>query len=98
MLFLLILGILIGAVSVVFALQNISIITVAFLFWHFDGSLSVILLLAIVAGMLMSVLVSVPEIIKDQMKLRTSYKREKALEDEIEHYKKLVAELPSPLL
>ncbi len=82
MLILLILGVLIGAVSVVFALQNISNITVAFLFWHIEGSLSVILLLAIVAGMLVSALVSVPEVFRDQMKLRVMSKRIKDLEAE----------------
>ncbi|MES2059707.1 MAG: LapA family protein [Patescibacteria group bacterium] len=80
MLILLILGVLLGAVSVVFALQNISTITVAFLFWHIEGSLSVVLLLAIVAGMLVSALVSVPEVFRDQMKIRALYKRVKELE------------------
>ncbi len=80
MLILLILGVLIGGVSVIFALQNIATINVAFLFWHVEGSLSVILLLAIVAGMLVSALVSVPEVFRDQMKLRAMHKRVKELE------------------
>lgn len=93
MLILLILGVLIGAVAVVFALQNIASITVAFLFWHITGSLSVVLLLAIVAGMLMSVLVSIPEVFRDQMKIRALYKRIEELEDEAVHYKKLTSDL-----
>jgi uncharacterized integral membrane protein len=95
MLILLILGVLIGAVSVVFALQNIASITVLFLFWHITGSLSVILLLAIVAGMLMSVLVSIPEVFRDQMKIRALYKRVKELEDENIHLKQIASNLPT---
>jgi uncharacterized integral membrane protein len=93
MLILLVLGVLIGAVSVVFALQNIAAITVVFLFWHISGSLSVVLLFAIVAGMLVSVLVSIPEVFRDQMKIRAMYKRVKELEAEIEHYKQITAQL-----
>ena len=49
-----IIGIILGAVVVVFILQNIAPVSVVFLGWNLDGSLSVIVLLAIVAGMLIS--------------------------------------------
>lgn len=98
MLLFLILGLLIGAVSVVFALQNIAVITVTFLVWQVTGSLAVILLLAIVAGMLMSILVSVPEVIKDQMKIRALNRHQKDLEAEIEHYKKLIADMNAAMM
>lgn len=97
MLILIILGVLIGAVSVMFALQNIATITVVFLFWHITGSLSVIILIAIVAGMLVSVLVSIPEVFRNQMKIRTLHKRTKELENDIQHYQKLTADLNAAL-
>ncbi|MFA6050043.1 MAG: LapA family protein [Candidatus Paceibacterota bacterium] len=93
MLLFLILGLLIGALSVVFALQNVAVITVTFLIWQVTGSLAVVLLIAIVAGMIMSVLVSVPEVIKDQMKIRELNRRLAEKDTELEHYKKLANEL-----
>jgi len=92
MLLFLILGLLIGALSVVFALQNVVVITVTFLAWQVTGSLAVILLVAMVAGMTMSILVSVPEVIRDQMRIRTLKKLISDQEAEIDHYKKLALE------
>ena len=93
MLLLLILGLLIGALSVVFALQNIAVITVTFLAWQVTGSLAVILLVAMVAGMIMSILVSIPEVIKDQRKVKVLEARLAEKEKEIEHYKQLASGL-----
>ncbi len=93
MLLFLILGLLIGALAVIFALQNVAVITVTFLVWQVTGSLAVVLLIAMVAGMVMSILVSVPEVIKDQMKIRELNKRLAEKDTEIEHYKKLASGL-----
>jgi uncharacterized integral membrane protein len=93
MLLLLILGLLIGALSVVFALQNIAVITVTFLAWQVTGSLAVILLVAMVAGMIMSIFVSIPEVMKDQRKIKVLEGRLAEKEKEIEHYKQLASGL-----
>ena len=63
----LILGVLLGAVTVVFALQNITTITVTFLAWELTGSLSLILLLAVATGALICLLMSIPEVIKSHI-------------------------------
>ena len=47
---LVILGILFAAGAVVFALQNNAPATVVFLLWRFDGSLAIVLLLAVTLG------------------------------------------------
>ena len=67
MLFFLILGLLLGATSVVFALQNVTVVTVTFFTWQAQGSLSIILLLALMSGVLVCILISIPEIIKGQV-------------------------------
>jgi uncharacterized integral membrane protein len=81
MILFLILGLIIGAVSVVFVLQNITPITVTFFVWQISGSLSVILLVALLAGMLVSVLVLLPSFIKAEWKLGRLEKKNKKLAD-----------------
>jgi lipopolysaccharide assembly protein A len=83
MLFFLIIGLLLGAVAVIFALQNITTISVTFFTWQVDGSLALILMLAIVAGVLISILVSIPEVIRTHMRISGLKKQNKKLEDEI---------------
>jgi len=62
------LGFLIGAlliafVSFAFALQNTATVTVKFLFWTFNGSLALMLLIALSLGVLASLLATVPTLI-----------------------------------
>lgn len=78
----LILGLLIGALIVIFALQNIVTVSVTFLVWQIDGSLALILILALVAGFMMSVLLSIPEIFKTRAEFARLKKRNAQLEDE----------------
>jgi len=80
MLLFLIVGLIIGAVSVVFVLQNVATITVAFLAWQLSGSLAVILLAAIIAGMLISALILLPSFVKAEWQGRVYRKRIKQLE------------------
>lgn len=82
MFLLLILGLLIGALLVIFALQNIVAVSVTFLIWQIDGSLALILILALLAGFLMSVFLSIPEIVKTRAEFAELNKRNKQLEDE----------------
>lgn len=89
MIFFLILGVLIGSLTVVFALQNVVNITVNFLVWQIDGSLSLILLLAVLAGVLICALVSIPEVISNMINVSALKKVNKQLEDENLNYKKI---------
>lgn len=83
MLLFLILGALLGSVSVIFVLQNITPITVTFFTWHIDGSLSIILFLALVSGMLITILLLVPGFIRDEFRFAALKKKNKDLEDEL---------------
>ena len=87
MILFIILGILLGALAVIFALQNIMTITVAFLSWHITGSLAVILFVALIAGVLTSLLISLPGLFKNYMLFCELKKQNKALQDELALYK-----------
>lgn len=67
----LILGLILGALSVVFALQNVMPITVTFFVWQVEGSLALILLLALLTGVIICGLMSIPEVIRNHMRFKT---------------------------
>ena len=50
--------------GVMFALQNIVPVRVTFLTWTFEGSLALVLFVALIVGALVSSLVSIPTILK----------------------------------
>jgi lipopolysaccharide assembly protein A len=66
-------GLILGAAAVVFSLQNITTVSVAFMDWQFESSLAVILLLALGTGALISWLLCLKKSL-----LASSYKREVA--------------------
>src|SRR5688500_875545 len=82
MIFLLI-GLFLGAVAVIFALQNITTITVTFLAWQLEGSLALILLLAMGAGVVISLLLSLPEVIRKSFQISRLTKHNTRLKDEL---------------
>jgi uncharacterized integral membrane protein len=83
MLFFLVLGVLIGATSIVFALQNIAPVSVTFFSYHLDGSLAVVLFLTILSGMLVSILLLLPSFISAEFRIRRLKKDNEALETEL---------------
>ena len=87
MIILFILGLLLGAVAVVFSLQNIDIVTVAFFNWQMTGSLSVVLLMAILVGMLIVLLIILPGSIGNYFKSRRLKKEIARLEEELRKQK-----------
>ncbi len=93
MVFFLILGALLGSLSVIFVLQNITPITVTLFAWHIDGSLSIILFLALMSGMLMTILLLVPGFIRDEFRFMSLKKQNKALEDELAITKKQLTDI-----
>jgi uncharacterized integral membrane protein len=70
----LILSLLIIALVVVFAVQNTALTTVHFFVWTFQGSLALILLIALSAGVLISLLVSLPTMVNNRLTLRSHKK------------------------
>lgn len=88
-----IIGLILGAVAVIFALQNAVAITVTFLFWQINASLAVVLVIAILSGMVASLLVSIPEIIGDYFKFKNKVKEKTKLQNEVNSCREMVASL-----
>lgn len=82
-------GVLLGAVSVIFALQNIAVITVTFFTWHLTGSLALILLLAITSGVLVALLLLLPEFISSHFRYKNLERENRRLADELQKQKEL---------
>jgi len=76
----LIVAIIVAILAVVFALQNAVPIKVSFLTWRFESSLALVLLITLALGILMSLLVSVPSMIKRRKMISNQKKKIQELE------------------
>ena len=54
----------IALLTVIFALQNTIPVLVTFMFWKFEGSLALVLMLTFALGVLVSLMVSIPAMLK----------------------------------
>jgi lipopolysaccharide assembly protein A len=81
--FFLILALLIAVALVLFAVQNVTLVTVSFLSFHFEGSLAFILVLVFASGFLSGILMSMPSLFRKASALREQRKRLKKLEEEM---------------
>lgn len=84
----LILGAVIGALSVVFFLQNTALISVMFLSFEIESSLAIILAAAFIGGILTTVLLSLPSLISDWLEGARLQRRIRQLENELFESKK----------
>ena len=89
MIFSLLLGVALGALSIIFALQNSAIVTVTFFSWQFQGSMVFILLLAVSMGILISLLIVLPESIASYFRYRSLKKENARLEELLRKQKEL---------
>ena len=89
MIILFVIGLLLGVVSVIFALQNIAVVTISFFSWQLTGSLALILLLAITSGILIAILLLLPEFINNYFKYKNLKKENKDLAEELRKQKEL---------
>jgi len=84
-----ILGLLLGAIAVMFSLQNIAVVTVTFFNWQFTSSLAVILILSILAGILITLLILLPGSIGNYFKYKSLKKEIGKLEEELRKQREL---------
>jgi uncharacterized integral membrane protein len=82
-------GIILGALTVVFALQNFVEVTVTFFSWHFTSSLALVLLATLAAGIVISLLLVLPESIKNTFRYRRLAKANEALAEDLRRQKEL---------
>lgn len=83
----LILALVIAIVAVLFALQNVTVVTISFFIWNAQVSLAVALLIALGLGVIISALVSIPERVKSGWKSSRKNKSMSNLELELENQK-----------
>lgn len=79
----LIFSLIIAALATIFAVQNAAPITVNFLVWEFEGSLALILLIALIAGAMISFFASLPALIKGKLTVKNLNKKLTKSETEI---------------
>jgi len=96
--FSLIAGLFLGAVSVMFALQNIFPVTVTFLAWDMTASLALIVSIAVLVGFVVAILFTLPESIKNYFAISKLQKENRKLEDKLEAttQKEVAVETASP--
>lgn len=93
----LIIGIIMGAGVVIFALQNVQTVMVTFLGWGFEGSLALIVILALLAGIIISWLMAIPAFIKNMMSESRLRGHNEALRSELDVHKQKLAETEGKL-
>jgi uncharacterized integral membrane protein len=75
----------VALIGVMFALQNVAPVTIAFVTWTFEGSLALVVFVALIAGALASFLASVPTMVRGRWTATSLNKRVAALEAELEN-------------
>lgn len=76
-------GIVLGAVTVLFALQNATVITVTFFAWQLAIPLALALLSAFVLGIVVALLILLPNLIRDEIALARVKREKQALETQL---------------
>lgn len=89
----LVIGILLGSLSVVFALQNVAMVTITFLAWQITAPLALVLLGSMLSGVVITLLVSLPSLIRDALYVKVLLNQKKQLEDELAKYR-----TPAPIV
>lgn len=98
----LIVGFLLGAAAILFALQNTAVVALTFLGWQFESSLALLVLIALMVGVVISFLVSIPSAVKDSFRIMGLKKENKGLRDELNAYRSqpetVIVTEPAPVL
>ncbi len=82
----------IAVLAIVFALQNAAVVTIIFLAWRFDGSLALVILVALGVGALVSLLASLPSLARGSWTIASQKRKVKQLESQITDYQKQLAQ------
>ncbi len=89
----LILALVIAIIAVIFALQNTAAVTISFFAWEVGGSLSLVVLVTLVIGVLVGWLFVAPSLVKNSLQGSGQRKRITELEKEVEKFKTSVETL-----
>ncbi len=89
----LVLALVIAIIAVIFALQNTAAVTISFFAWEVGGSLSLVVLVTLVIGVLVGWLFVAPSLVKNSLQGSSQRKRITELEKEVEKFKASVETL-----
>lgn len=84
MIFLVIAGLIMALGAILFAFQNSTIVTISLGVWQFQQSLAIVLLITLGIGIIISLLMSIPTIIKRGLQSGKQKKKIKALEAQLQ--------------
>ncbi len=77
-------GFVLGGAALLFALQNTQTAALTFMGWQFESSLAVLIIVAVIAGILISILATLPSALNASFKIMSLKKENKRLVGEIE--------------
>jgi lipopolysaccharide assembly protein A len=77
----------IAALAILFAVQNNTPVQISFLTWKVESPLALVLLIAVAAGALISLLASLPTITRDKLNVRSHRKKVAELESSLSVHK-----------
>lgn len=97
MIFFLFLGFVLGAVAVIFILQNTEVVALTFLQWQFDTSLALVVICSILVGALIALFITLPGAIGDSFTVRRLNKHNKLLTKEAAEQKQFADEAAARL-
>ena len=80
-----------------FVFQNITPVTVTFMTWQMEGSLAVMLFLAMLSGVAITLLLLLPSLVRDQFRTLRLKQKARSLEGEIAQHKAAAAPPAPPL-
>jgi uncharacterized integral membrane protein len=83
----------IAILAIIFAIQNNATTSVSFFVWDADGSLALVLLIAMAIGALISFLLSLPASIKSRLAIRNLRKKNEELEVDLNKYRLKLEEI-----
>lgn len=63
-------GVILGAAVAIFAVQNVAPVQVRFFLWHVEGPLAAVVLSAVGAGLLVALLLGLPDSILSRVRMR----------------------------
>ena len=87
----LLIGIILGGLSILFVLQNVAIVTVTFFSWQITASLAIVLFMAIISGILLTLIALLPSLIRDEMYTSVIKRQKRELEAQLQRNPQPVA-------
>lgn len=87
MLLSLVVGIILGAIAVVFAFQNVAVVTLSFFAWQLSASLAILILGSILCGIVLTLLVLLPSVIRDEFYVASLKRQKREVDEELARVK-----------